>query len=230
MKFKAVLALVLVAALSSCGGKKAVQAQAHFKLGVSYLSDGSLQPAFVEFQKAADLDPDNKEVQNAIGVVYLRLQDYRNSEEAFKRATNIDSDYSEAYNNLCFLYNTGRQWKKAVEQCKKALKNPIYATPEKAFYNMGQAYYRLGMHDEAIEAYNDALRRAPVFYMAYYGLALAHNAKGEYGQASTEITRGIELDPRFGGNRAKAEAGFKAEQAGAGEPKDFKDLIEILNY
>ncbi|MBI4822753.1 MAG: tetratricopeptide repeat protein [Nitrospirae bacterium] len=228
------LLLLICLIISSCVSKeKANQAQAHYSLGFSAMNEGDYQNAFVKFQTAIKLDSRKKEFHNALGVVYFRLDKFVEAEASFRKALSKDSDYSEAYNNLCFLYYTKKKWEDAIKNCKKALKNPLYETPDKAYYDLGNIYYRLGMFDEAVEAFNDALRRQPNRYTAYYGLALSHNAKGNYGDASSALQKGIELDPRFKSDRTKAEAEFKAQNEKTleeSEKKDFKDLIEILNY
>ncbi|MDP2167766.1 MAG: tetratricopeptide repeat protein [Thermodesulfovibrionales bacterium] len=218
--------------LFSCGLSKerAGRAEAHYKMGASYLSENKLQPAYVEFQKGIEIAPGNKEYHNALGIVHMRFTDYRKAEESFSKAIRIDKDYSEGYNNLCFLYYTEREWQKAVENCKKALNNPLYQTPEKAFYNLGKAYYRLRMYDDAVRVYWEALRRSPGLYIAYYEIALAHNAKGEYGNASAALSKGIEFDPRFNGSRAVAESEFRSGKVKMDDPIDLKDMLDMFNY
>lgn len=235
MKIQRIALLLLICLIiSGCVSKeKANQAQAHYSLGFSAMNEGDLNNAFIKFQTAIKLDPRKKEFYNALGVVYFRLNNQKKAEESFRKAIRIDSDHSEAYNNLCFLYYTERNWEDAIKNCKRAIKNPLYATPDKAYYDLGKTYYRLGMYDEAVEAFNDSLKRQPARYTAYYGLALSHNAKGDYGEASRTLQKGIEIDPNFKSDKTKAETEFKAQRektADEDEKKDLKDLIEILNY
>lgn len=221
--------LMLVLSVSCTSTAKRQQAQAHYKIGASHLNTGSVQSAYIEFQKARDLDPRNKEILNALGIVYLRLEDLKKAEELFSKAVGEDSVYSEAHNNLCFVYLRMERWEDAVKSCKRALKNPLYATPDKAFYNIGLAYFKLGRLDEAAKAFNDALLRQPLLYHAYYGLALANNAKKLYGDAASAMAKAIELDPRFKGSRRKAEEEFSRPGASP-EQKDYRDYLEILRY
>jgi len=227
-------AAVLVVCVSCAGtSKKENEAQAHYKIGVSHLASGNIQAAFLKFQEALKLDPDNKEIHNALGNVYLRLEEYGNAEEQFETSLRIDRHYSEAYNNLCYVhYMTGR-FKEAIESCGKALENPLYATPEKAFYNLGRAHYRLGNFAEAAAAFTNAAKRYPNFFPAFYGLALAYNASRMYGEAASAMGDAIGFDPRFLGDRVKAEKEFRKQMADAldtREHKDLKDYIEILHY
>lgn len=221
--------------LASCAttGKGNIEgANAHYQLGVSYFNEGNIQMAYVEFQKALKLNPDDKEVLNALGVVYLEFRDLQNAEKSFLKAVTLDPNFSEAYNNLGATYGRMGRWSDAVNSFKAAIKNPVYKKPEIAFNSLGDAYYRLGKIDEAIDAYREAINRVQDFYRPYYGLSLCYNTKGQYGDAATAITRAINLDSLFGGDRDKATEYFenKRLQAKDEELRDINDYLEILKY
>jgi type IV pilus assembly protein PilF len=227
----------LLVVVCSCATTTSVEdvkkAQAHYKLGVSQLTSGNIQPAFVEFQTALTFDPNNKEIHNALGNVYLRLTDLGAAEEHFQNATRIDPKYSDAHNNLCYVYYRLKQWDKAAASCTKALANPLYATPEKAFYNLGRVHYRNRNYDEAIKAYENALKRMPEMpnrHLLHYGIALCYNAKRDYGSASEAMTQAITLDPAFRGDSEKALAEFSETKGDTAEAEDIRDYIEILKY
>lgn len=209
------------------------KASAHYRLGLSYLNDNNIQPAFVEFQKAIELDPTNKEILNALGVVYLmKLEDYPKAIEFFRKALQADGSYAEASNNLGIAYEKTGRFREAIEAYKTALANPFYINSEKAFNNLGRAYYRDRQYADAISAYKEALKRFPDFHQPYYGLALCYNATGKYGDAALAIKRAYELDPAYKGNRAKAIKDMREQKLIIKnyEEKDIEDLLEIMNY
>jgi Tfp pilus assembly protein PilF len=224
------LPAVLLVAFSCASPERLNKAEAHYKMGISYLNAENAQSAFVEFQKALELNPGSSKVHNAIGIVHLNLKDYDKARESFLKAVKIDPEYSEAYNNLCYVHYALRQWENAVESCNRALANPLYPTPWKAFYNLGRSHYRLGQYDEAIQAFQNAVKRYSALYPAQYGLSLAYNAKGMYGEAASAMKKAVELDPRFKGDREKAEMEFSLMKAADEEDKDLRDYIEILKY
>lgn len=231
-RFVVVLVAIAFASSMSCAGssKRRNEAEARFKLGVSHLMSGNSQAAFLKFQEALKLDPDNKEIHNGLGNVYIQLKEFGNAEKAFLKAVELDRNYSEAYNNLCYVYYITAEYERAVRNCRKALENPLYPTPEKAFYNTGRSQYRLGDFDGAVESFTNAVKRFPNFYQAYYGLALAYNAVKKYGKAATAMGDAIGFDPRFFGDRAKAEREFNRLKAQGGDIKDLEDYIDILHY
>jgi type IV pilus biogenesis/stability protein PilW len=223
--------------LSSCASTGSVEdtqkATAHYQLGVSYLNDNNIQPAFVEFQKALELNPNDKNIHNAIGVIYLqKLENYPKAIKHFKEALRIDENFSEALNNLGNAYAKIGEFDKAIDAYKRAISNPIYKNVALALNNLGMVYYRLTKYDEATDAFKEALKRFSDFYLPYYGLALCYNAKGQYGDAASAINRAIKLDPLYKGNKEKATEDLKDRKfkAKAEEEKDIVDYLEILNY
>lgn len=230
--------LLLVLAMSAgcatvSNEEQASRATAHYKIGVAYLNEKKVQQAFVEFQRALELNPSDKEVLNAIGIVYLlHFSDTPKAISFFERATVVDKNYSEAWNNLGYAHETEERYETAISCYQKALANLLYATPEKAYISMGKSQYRLRKFSEAIRSYQEAIRRAPSLSLPYYGLALTYNATGKYGDAAAAMTQGLKLDPTFKGSREKAAEAWEAQKIVTSWPQqqDLADLIEILKY
>ena len=235
LKILSVLSLLFVIACATAqpAGDNIQSASAHYKIGVSYLNEGKAQLAFVEFQKAYELNPKDREVLNAIGIIYLLyFDDTPKAIDFFGKAVIVDPNYSEAYNNLGFSYEKLGQFDKAIPFYKKAVSNLLYSTPEKAYISMGNSYYRLGKYDDAISSFKNAVNRAPELSLAYMRMALCYNAMGRYGEASTSMTYAIKVDPVYKGDKEKALEDFtimKLKATGY-EEKDFKDYIEIIKY
>jgi len=208
-------------------------AEARQKMGVGYYSEGKVQQAFLEFQHAYELNPQNKDVLYSIGIIYLLdFDETLKAIDFFQRAVKIDPDFSEAYNNLGYAHAKMGKFDAAIPFYKKAVSNLLYATPEKAYVNMGKAYYRLGKYDDSAAAYKEALKRAPNFDLPYMGLALCYNATGKYGDASTALSRAIALNPQYKGNAKIAAEDFtmRKQSAATLDQKDFADYLEILKY
>lgn len=225
--------LFVVACATSQTGNSIQAAAAHYKIGVSYLNEAKAQQAFVEFQKAYELNPGNKEVLQAIGYIYLMYFDETaKAIDFFEKASKVDPDYSDAYNSLGFAYEKLGQYDKAIPFYKKAVSNLMYSTPEKAYIGMGNSYYRLGKYDDALSSYKEAVKRAPELGLPYLRMSLCYNAMGRYGDASTAITYAIKLDPVYKGDKEKAQEDFtimKLKVTGY-EEKDLNDYLEILKY
>jgi tetratricopeptide (TPR) repeat protein len=214
-------------------GGNVSEATAHYKIGVGHLSENKVQQAFVEFQRAYELDPRNKEVLNAIGIIYLlHFDETQKAADFFQKAVKVDPEYSEAYNNLGVAHEKLGKFDIAIPFYKKAVSNLQYSTPQNAFINMGRAYYRLGKFNDATIAYKEAIKRAPNLDLPYLGLALCYNATGKYGDASTAMLRAISLNTAYKGDSRLAAEHFNARRivSSGYEEKDLSDYLEILKY
>lgn len=236
-KTRNILIFLLIIFVCSCVTQEKVdnvqKARAHYELGVSYANENKTQMAYVEFRKALELNPNDKDTLNALGVVYMSFEDYQKARESFTKAITIDPNFSEAHLNLGVTYSREKKWILAVDEFKAALKNPLYRAPDKAYGNMGGAYYRMGRFDEAIDAYKEAIKRSVDPYPSfYYGLALCYNAKGRYGDAAAAITRAIDLDPVYRGDKNRATQDLKNRNMTAKDEdkRDIRDFLEILKY
>jgi Tfp pilus assembly protein PilF len=234
IRSKILLLVIIISLSAACATTdNANRADAYYKLGIAYLSENKVQQAFVEFHKAYELNPHNKEILNAIGIVYLlHLEETDKAIEYFERAVKEDPLYSEAFNNLGYGFEKRGDFEKAISYYRKALSNPLYPTAEKAYINMGNSYYRLGNFDAALQSYKEAIKRAPGLGLAYWRLALCLNAMGRYGDASTAVSEAVKLEPAYGGDRGKAieDLSLKKLKAKGREERDLQDYIEILKY
>jgi type IV pilus assembly protein PilF len=232
--FFLIIFLMITASCATAPTRTDIQrATAHYQLGMSYLNDNNIQPAYVEFQKALELNPDDKDTHNAIGVIYLsKLEDYPKAIKHFQEALRLDKNLSEAANNLGNAYANIGKYHEAIEAYKLALANQQYRNVSMAMNNIGMVYYRLSKYDDAIDAFKDAIRRNSDSHMPYYGLALCYNAKAQYGDAASAMARAIELDPFFKGDKEKAIQNLKERKIRAkGEiEKDLSDYLDIMNY
>jgi type IV pilus biogenesis/stability protein PilW len=237
MHLRYIIIFVLFVFMFACASTKSTdkvqKATAHYKIGLSYYNEGKYQQAYIEFQRALEINPKDKEALNLIGILQLmQFEDFEKAIEYFKRALKIDKDYSQARNNLGLAYERTGRIDEAIASFNEAIANPLYPNPEYAYNNLGRIYYRSGQYDKAIDSYTAALRRVNDYTRSFYGLALCYNAKGYYGDASTALMRAIELDPRYKGNKEKALEDFENSRltARGAELNDLMDFIEILRY
>jgi len=185
------LLFVVGCATSQSKLKRENEATAHYKLGIAQLNEGRTQEAFVEFQKAVEIDPKNAETHYALGHVYY-LQG-RNPEAAreFKAVLKLDPEHSEAHNYLGKVYEVNKQWDDAIHEYQAALKNPKYATPQFAHYNLGLVYVKKEQFDDAIKEFQEALRIDPNFVTAVGGPS-AYIIHYEIGQAYARMQKSHE--------------------------------------
>jgi len=91
------------------------QAWEYRKEGYRFQLKGDLKKALSCYQKATEIDPQNAEVYNDIGVVYESLGNTQEALKMYKKAIKIDADYLPAYTNLALLYESLGDIKKATK-------------------------------------------------------------------------------------------------------------------
>jgi Tfp pilus assembly protein PilF len=136
------------------------KSEGYYQEGVASLS-GDRQKAFVSFQKSVQLNPNNKESWYALGHIYTSQGKLTQAEKSFKAAIAIDETFSEAYNYLGQVLVSQNRWEEAIKVYRQALSNPLYATPDKARFNLGMALVHEGKLQLAMEMFEDALTVNP---------------------------------------------------------------------
>lgn len=164
------LLAVLCVGCATVSPERQKQADAHYQLGVSHLAEKRLQPASIEFQKAAEIDPNNRKVQYAMGHTLFEQSQYAAAEKKFRAAIRLMPADSESYNYLGKVYEKQGKLDEAMAAYRKALENPIYATPELPHHNLGLLYVQQKKTSDAIREFRDAIRFNPDFPFPYVEL------------------------------------------------------------
>ncbi len=236
MYIKSIIPITVILFLLLCGCASAPveqqrEADLHFRLGLSNMDEGNYQMAYIQFQMANKIEPKNKDILNGLGVVYLHFEELEKSKSYFLAAIAIDDNFSTAHNNLGTVYLKLSKWDEAIEHFKKSLSNPMNQNPESAYFNLGTAYYRLNQYESAITAFKHALKRVPDFLPSYYGLALAYNKTGRYGEASEMLTKAIEMDNAYNKDKTKFIQEIRKQYLKSDQDNpDIEDYLEIVNY
>ena len=233
---------VLVAWLSGCassGKGEGKRAEVRYQLGVEYFNAGRLEAAIDELGKAETPDSENAQVQNMLGLVFLRqgadhvaqaetidcLQGeeadvvrtdanamFRQASSRFRRAVGLKPNFPEAWNNLAVAYLSLRDWAGAIDAAQAALKDSTYTQPHVARGNLGWAYFKSGNKLKAWKALHDAVSRAPGFCVGRYRLAEVYRARGDFDQAGQEVMQ-VVRNPECPIQEAVQLAGMLAQRA-----------------
>lgn len=188
----------LVASLPACGTTEEAikKSKGYYQEGVANLSTDR-QLAYVSFQKAVQLNPDNTEAHYGLGHIYVMRGKLKEAEQEFREAIRIDPDYSEAHTYLGQVFAGQDRWDHAVEQYRKALSNPLYATPDLARYHLGRALLQQGDARGAMEALEDALTVNPPSVppaMVHLELGRTYHKLGFNARAREALTKVSSLD------------------------------------
>ena len=153
--------LVGLSVWSGCANEENLRKSTGFyQEGVARLGSDQ-QQAYVSFQKAVKLNPDNKEAHYGLGHIYSSQGRFKLAEESFREAIRIDGDYAEANTYLGQVLANQDRWKEAIAAYRQALSNPLYPTPDLARFQLGKALMHEGDLQGAMEVLEDATTVTP---------------------------------------------------------------------
>ena len=173
------------------------KAKGYYQIGVAYLQMGEIPLALNYLLKARKLSPKDPKIYNAIGFAFLKRGDYKRAESYLKKALSLKKDFSEAWLNLGILYEEKGDLKRAEECYLKALENPLYLTPEAAYYRLALLELKKGNREKAKRNLIMAIRNNQDFAPAYIELAKLLEDEGKLEEAKDIYFRLISLYPKL---------------------------------
>lgn len=198
MKLAIMILLALMSAGCASSGRDAQQqssvdktasAKIHTELAAAYYGDQRYAVALDELKVAMSMNSKYAPAYDVRGLVYMALLEDKKAEADFERSIDLDSNNSGARNNYgWFLCQRGRE-KESMEQFMEAVKNPLYATPEKAYLNAGLCSLKSGKIIVAESYLQKALYLQPKMVEALLGMAELSYAKGDYAGAKSYFLR-----------------------------------------
>ncbi len=167
----------------------------HNNLGLALLQKGSVDEAFVHFQKALQINPDSAEAHNNLGSALLQKGKVDEAIAHYQKALQIKPDFAEAHNNLGNALLQKGSVDEAIAHFQKALQiKPDFA---EAHNNLGSALLQKGSADEAISHYQKALQIKPDFAEAHNNLGNALLQKGSVDEASAHFQKALQINPGY---------------------------------
>jgi type IV pilus assembly protein PilF len=172
-------------------------AKIHTELAAVYYGQLQYGVALDELKTALSMDSNYAPAYGVRGLVYMALFEDKKAEADFERSLNLDGSDSGTRNNYgWFLCQRGRE-KESMDQFMEAVKNPLYATPEKAYLNAGLCSKKAGKIKEAEVFLKNALTIQPKMTEALLGMAELSFSKADYAGAKSYFLRlsrlGVEL-------------------------------------
>lgn len=200
MRYAGVLLFLMAVTACAASPRNQEQAESHLNIGRAYLGSERYNEALKELFEAEKLSPRDPEVHYNMGTAYYFKGMRDKAVDEFQKAISYNSNYSEAHNFLGTVYLDQGQWDKAIESFKLALANIVYATPDKALFNMGKAYHGKGDYRTALGKYQEAQKTKPntlppVMIEQYMGMA--NFAQGNMEEAIAHFKNALEIAPSF---------------------------------
>ncbi|MEO8097690.1 MAG: tetratricopeptide repeat protein [Acidobacteriota bacterium] len=142
------------------------RAEEKVQAGMQSLTPGKYEHAVELFTEALSIDPASWNAYYQRAGARVSLNAFQDALADFQTALQIKPDLLEARTGLAAVYSAKGDYRRAIDELTKT----IDAKPSvDAYYHRGEAYARMGRHDDAIADFNwliDKLRSAPYVYLA----------------------------------------------------------------
>jgi len=191
--------------------------------GADFLSEGNSRLARAYFCKALKIDPEAAFVWANLGVAQGLLGNWKEAEKAYLKAIDLKEDHMIAMSNLAKLYERLGQKEAAayygsrVEGFQK--KNPYY------HFSMGEEAYASRRFEDAVEHYEEALKRNSKEHHFHFALAKTYTLLGNLSEAIKHLKKAHEYAPQGPGKDRYSQK----LQILASRPGDGKIRSEALS-
>ena len=212
------------------------RAQIHTDLGAAYFSAGQLGVALEELNVAIRADSGFAPAYSMLGLVYMKLREDDKAEENFRHSLSLNSTDSDTNNNYGWFLCQRGKIDDSIRYFMAAVKNPLYATPEKSYLNAGVCARKKNDDAEAEEFLLKAIKLQPRLPPALFQLADINFKRGNYVESRKFIDQfsriavptpeslwlGIRIERRLGNSSDEASYGMQLRKTFPDSPEAQK--------
>ena len=156
---------------------------------------GRLDELIQLLRKSLELEPNNSDTHNNLGVALKKNGDLTAAIAYYKSALRLKPNFPEAHNNLGIALQEHGDLNAAIASYNLALQlKPNF--PE-AHNNLGVTLKAQGALDSAITSYNLALQLKPNYPEAHLNLGVALQEQGDLHAAITSYNTALQLKPNY---------------------------------
>jgi tetratricopeptide (TPR) repeat protein len=121
-----------------------------------------------------------------------------------------------------------KEWDKAINSFNRALDQLLYATPQFALNNLGEAYRGKKDYERSIEYYRKALHADPRYFRAHRGLGVTYMAMGDHDMAISSLKKAVEYAPRFAPTHYDLGRAYVAKYNREKALSAFRKVVELV--
>jgi tetratricopeptide (TPR) repeat protein len=151
--------------------------------------------------------PEYANLHNMLGVIHSQHSQFSKAIYHFRKALSINPSYTEAQLNLAIILADTGAYEQAQSEFGKASEREI----ESAFdlssgmrtklanthMEQGKAYMELGLHKEATEEYQKAIKLCPNFADFHKWLGVSYRERGMYDKAEAAFRKALSINPHY---------------------------------
>ena len=163
-------------------------------LGVIGCQTGNFKQGADLIRQAIELDPDNPDYHNNLGMASMQNGDPAGAIPSFEQAVTLKPRFAEAQFNLGNALMATGEDAAAEKHYRKAIRSrPDYVD---ALNNLGNLLRQRGKVNEAGQLFRKVVKLAPDFAGGHFNFALAVQEQANYEEAIEAFRRALELDDR----------------------------------
>jgi tetratricopeptide (TPR) repeat protein len=153
---------------------------------------GDFTKAISAYEEMIKKTPEDAEIHNDLGTMYLETKQLKESENCFRKAFDL-SENGVSLNNLGRVYLAKGEHTKAMEYFRKA--HELDPTDAQPWYNISICYRESGKMEDAFNELNKFLDAFPDHANGHSDLGIFLYDKGDIEGALTHYERSIQLAP-----------------------------------
>ncbi len=196
MQTKSLIMLLLLAGLlQACvavdpsKGRNEEASDVNTEMGLGYLQQNNYELASEKLLKALRQNPESVKANYVYAVLQDKLEQKELAEFHYQKATELDPKNSEAANNFgAFLCRNGRELE-SEKYFIRAVKNPLYKTPEYAYFNAAACLLKVDKVQPGKEYLRKALAAKSDFAPALLAMGDVLYEEGDYSNAKIYLDR-----------------------------------------
>ncbi len=165
------------------------RARIRMELAVGYFEQGQTKIALDELKQVITADPNFPDAYNLRGLIYMRLNDFRQAEDSFRRAVALNPRDANSLHNFGWLQCQQGRYTESFQSFEQAMANPLYADRAKTLMALGLCQARAGQRAEAERSLSRAYELDAGNPVTGFNLANLLFQRGEFQRAQFYIRR-----------------------------------------
>ncbi len=177
--------------------KKEKESESSYKLGLAYLGDTppNLQKAYIEFLKAVESNPNNRDAHYAIGHIYAQRQEYLKAISSFQKTLAIDPNYAAAHNYLGKAHELLGNDTEAISAYQAALSNLQYETPQYPHWSLAMIYLKQKQYQKGLDSLLQVRKLEPANSVVLYKIGETYREIGDLDNALLFFKESVSVLP-----------------------------------
>jgi superkiller protein 3 len=156
------------------------------------------EKAIEAYRRATNNDPTYAAPWYSLGNIYAALERDEAAINAYRRSIEVSPVDPWPYHNLALVYEKIQRYDEAATSYQQAIeRHTIDRNKAVSWDSLGNVYGDIGRHQEAVYAFQEALRLNPDYALPWNSLGDVYNALEDYPKAIEAYERAIELDPTY---------------------------------